>query len=208
MSDSPLNAWINLHTRIANSLFKGSYRPGKWGLLQFATHTAQLWRAVKYGDPYAEWYLLKIYDALSAAHEKLAGLEKQLNLQLMGQRGIQIIANETYEFRYPLSFASPFGYMGAYLLIHFDNVILQFVTLKRFGIFVNDHANLIDDVIKIVWQVFSLSSKWRNTGVTRKDIIENNPIAIKAKELLGDLPDAILQKKITFTFMPKQIKEN
>ena len=54
--------------------------------------------------------------------------------------------------------------------------------------------------------VFSKPRRWRHTGLTRKDVIENNQKAQRAKEIFGELPMAVLNREIDFGFLLQSAK--
>lgn len=197
-----------LHTYMAKSLFEGTWGYEHFGLVQFAKATRSLWEASRDGDPYAEWYLLKIYDAIEKAKLSLKQQEKNIENQLQELRGFKIdLLKNPVPFELPLRFATPFAFMGAVLLEYFDYLNRQLYTLKRIGILPKDElipAQLMGELKSI----FILASEWKYTRVTRKDIREDNQLAKKAKELLGEVPASILNKEIKFAFLPKARKEN
>jgi integrating conjugative element protein (TIGR03761 family) len=196
---------IILHTRISQSLFNGSWKIGKMGLLQYAKITTTLWNASKQDDPYADWYLLKSYQALFDAREKLKSVENEISSQMTKLRGIAV--NDSVcsaPITCPLKFSTPFGFMAAYLIADVDFIIRQLLTAEKMGILAAKKIISIKEVSHLVQEVFAMPRKWRHTGVSRKDIIENNQLAQQAKELLGEVPAAVLNKEISFSFLPKQ----
>ena len=197
------NITISLHTRIAQSLFNGSWRLGKMGLLQFSTVIVNLWNAAKNDDPYADWYLLKTYQSLFEARENLKLIETQLMPYLNNLRGITIgSCISTQPVQHPLQFSTPFGFMGAYLIADFDHVLRQHLMLERIGIPLKENIT-IKSLVEFVQEAFSVPRRWRQTGVTRQDIRENSIKATHAKEILGEVPISVLNKEIKFSFLPK-----
>lgn len=206
--DLKTNITICLQTRLAQSLFSGAWKAGKMGLLQFYTLTTSLWKAVKEDDPYAEWFLLKTYQALDEAKNEIQSIEIRLSEKLNSVRGIaineSINANPVYK---PLIFSNPFGYMGAYLIADVDFVFRQLLTMRRIGITNQEHESLVDKLNGVIQDVFLISKKWHSTGVTREDIKINSQKAQKAKSLMGELPESVLNKKIQFEFLPKRMNK-
>jgi len=193
-----------LHTIRARALFNGSWKHGKMGLLQFAKVMSILWKAARQDDPYAEWYLLKVYQALHEAREKLKGMEKQLEPLLNQIRGIEVSTSlSAHPATYPLKFATPFAYMGAYLITEFDFVLRQVLTLEKIGIMAPQQDMSIKSMVQLIQTVFALSREWKQTGVKRQDIIDKTPAAEEARLRFGELPESVLNKKIDFAFLPK-----
>jgi len=192
-----------LHTKIAQSLFSGEWKHGRLGLLQYAKLIKNLWYAVKMDDPYAEWFLLKSYDQIENAKEQLQNYEDVFQAQLDNLRGFQV---ELFRNPHPvlesLQFATPFAYMGAKLVEQFDYVNRQLFTMRRIGVIPKGNLRHIK-LIQQVQKTFRIPLNWHSTGVTRKDIVENNDKAEKARKLMGEMPRRILHKDIEFNFLPK-----
>lgn len=199
------NVSICLQTRLGQSLFIGTWKTGKMGLLPFATATAALWKAVKIDDPYAEWYLLKTYQALDEAKNQIKSIEINATEKLNSVRGVEIKesinTNPVYK---PLVFSTPFGYMGAYLIADIDFVFKQLLTMKKIGIVNPEHHESLNKLIEVVQDAFLIPKRWHFTGVTREDVMINSQKAQEAKSLMGELPESVLNKKIQFEFLPNR----
>ncbi len=202
------NVTICLQTRLAQSLFSGVWKDGRMGLIQFYILTTSLWKAVKEDDPYAEWFLLKTYQALDEAKSEIKSIEMKLADKLNSVRGIvineSINANPVYK---QLVFSNPFGYMGAYLIADIDFVFRQLVTMRKIGISNQEYESLVDKLNGVIQDVFLISKKWHATGVTREDIRVNSQKSQKAKSLMGELPESVLNKKIKFEFLPNRMNK-
>ena len=194
---------LTLHTKVGLLLFNGNWRFGRMGLVQFASLTTILWRAFKEDDPYAELYLLKIYEAIEETKKKLKDYELLFQNQLKNLRGFEIdIFKNPAPLKQPLRFGTPFSYMAAMLIEQVDYVNRQLFTLNRMGLIPEENL-VTNDLIREIQKVFRLPRAWRYTGVTRKDIIEKNQKAQQAQELLGEIPTTVLNNEITFRFLPK-----
>ena len=151
---------LTLHTKVAQSLFNGSWKQGRMGLLQFAKVMNDLWNATSADDPYAEWYLLKTYQYLTEASEKIKSFENTLSPILNNLRGIKVNqCISTHPCIYPLTFSTPFGFMGAYLIADVDHLIRLILTIERLGIAFNQPEITIKDIIKLIQDVFSTPRK-------------------------------------------------
>jgi integrating conjugative element protein (TIGR03761 family) len=192
-----------LHTKVAQVLFDGEWKSGRMGLLQFAKLMTTLWKSSKHDDPYAEWYLLKTYESLQNARDKLKHYEITLQQQLNNLRGfeVELMTNPT-PLKHPLRFVTPFAFMAAMLIEQLDYVNRQLFTLHRMGLLADENL-MPAHLMREVQAVFRLPKEWKYTGITRKDILEGNQKAEQAKKLLGDVPLAILNKEIQFAFLPK-----
>jgi integrating conjugative element protein (TIGR03761 family) len=198
------DAKIVLHTRIVQSLFNGSWKRGRMGLLQFAKTISALWQAAKEDDPYAEWYLLKTYQALFDARNHLKSMEDVISNCLNTLRGVEVRPFECITpITYPLNFSTPFGYMGAYLIADADFVLRQLLTLERVGIPLPEHEISFKSIVRYVQEAFAVPRDWARTGIKRKDIREQNDKFKMVTEKFGILPESVMEKRISFAFLPK-----
>ena len=66
-------AWLTLQTRQAQRLIRGrpaaAGKPAIIGLFGFADRLRGIWQGARQDDPYADWWLVKIEDALEAAEQ-------------------------------------------------------------------------------------------------------------------------------------------
>ena len=63
-------------------------------------------------------------------------------------------------------------------------------------------------LISVLHQLFSQAREWQYRNITRQDILDQNPKAQKARELMGELPRPVLNKEQRFIFWPLQAWEN
>lgn len=195
---------IILHTKLAQALWRGEWKMGKMGLVQFAARISILFSAAKANDPYAEWFLLKTFKAITEACEKIDEIEKTANSYFEQFRGITVVLWEEVKPKcFPMHFSNKFSSIAAYKLVaKADYVIRQILTLDKYGVLLNQDKVTKRKVMNIVQEVFSIPMKWRNTSVSREDIALQNTKAVLARNYMGSLPDAVLNRKITLPIMP------
>ncbi len=196
-----------LYTRSAQSMFRGNWKAGQHGILQFADICKDLYHSYRADDPYAHLVILSLYQQLIEAIAKCEEIEKQLQLKFDNLKGLKLVAlHGEAEWRESLEFATFNPYLAARLLGIADEIFLRLDALHRFGLTKDEDEFRHKTVKRILQDIFSYARKWRRTGVTRKDIFENNSVAIKAKEFLsdlGELPDDVLHKRIELNLLPK-----
>jgi len=191
-----------LHNPIAQSLIQGSWGYKRMGLLQFAKLMQSLWQAAKEDDPYAEWYLMRTYEQITLLKEEIKKAELMCQQKFAELRGLEVqVVDNIKPVKFPLKFSTPFGYMAAYLIADLDYLFRQTNILKRLGILLEEDQKPASFVQRI-HKLFSHSRLWQYTGVSRKDIKENNQRAQKAEELMGRVPAGILNKRVQFAFLP------
>ncbi len=192
-----------LHNPIAQSLIKGSWSYKRMGLLQFAKLMQSLWQAAKEDDPYAELYLMRTYEQITQLKEEAKKVELLCQEKFTRLRGLEVqVMDNLKPIKFPLKFSTPFGYMAAYLLADLDYIFRQTNILKRLGILLEENQKPVYFVQKM-HLLFSHARQWQYTSVTRKDIRENNKMAITAKELMGNIPIILLNKEFKFIFLPR-----
>jgi integrating conjugative element protein (TIGR03761 family) len=192
---------IVLHTSFAKSLFIGSQKTGKFGLIQFANVINSLVKAEKTDDPYAALYLLRTYKAIREAREKIKLVEQDCQKILDNLRGLEIsIFYKTNPAKLPIKFSNQFSYAASPILTDIDYVARLIHTLNRIGMAIPNGADAAS-LNNIVQEVFNLPREWKNLEIKRQDIIDDNVKAQQARALWGELPTQVLNKEIEFSFL-------
>lgn len=195
-------ASLTLHTEVANKLFYATWERGNIGLVQFASQVAKIYKSSKADDPYADWYLMKIYDAVFSAKERLKEIEEKTTSYFNNQRGLSLQYSRSKPWHQELRIVSPYSYMGASLLTDLDNILRQIIIIRHVGV-QTENAFTIKQPIKELQDAFAVPFVWKETKVTREDIRSNNQKAISAKEKFKEiLPDDVLNEKIEFSYLP------
>ena len=210
------------------------------GLVRYGMNMKGIWNAASRDDPYADFALLRIENALTQARQTISALRKEIeDLLANAAVGVQIdIAHSLEPVRIPLQFANAYGYMGAYVIADYDQLVCAILTARYVGLLPQeniDEVNLVhaatevpmidnelihkpepeqnsarttnrktsygnrikslNNAATLIRHAFGLSALWKFTLVTREDIRNDTPMALKAKEampMLGDLPQEIL----------------
>jgi integrating conjugative element protein (TIGR03761 family) len=195
-------ASLTLHTEIANKLFYATWERGNIGLVQFASQVAKIYKSSKADDPYADWYLMKIYDAIFAAKKYLKDIKEKTSAYFDNQSGLSLQYERSKPWEQQLRIVSPFSYMGASLLIELDNILRQIIIIRHVGV-QTENEFTIKEPIKKLQYAFAVPFIWKDTKVTRDDVRSNNQKAISAKEKFKEaLPDDVLNQKIDFSYLP------
>jgi hypothetical protein len=107
-------AWLTLQTRHAGRLVKGRQgaadRPPITGLLGFANLLRAIWHGARADDPYADWWLVKVHQALDLASEELDRAKAALEERLAASDGMDVdTAASVKPTRVKLQFANPYA---------------------------------------------------------------------------------------------------
>ena len=196
-------ASLDIQTRQAQRLVYGRQKTENKehivGLVRFGMNMKRIWSSAGRDDPYADWTLLQVEEALNKARESFNTLRQETEALLSSAAvGIQIdVAHSLEPVRIRLQFANAFGYMGAYLIADYDQLVCTMLTARHVGLIGrDDSAKSLHGSARLVRHAFALSALWKFTLVTRNDVRHNTPMAQKAVDamsMMGELPQAILE---------------
>lgn len=199
------DAKIVLQTTQAQQLFKGNWREKAIGLLEFSNLVHRIWQAAEKDDPYADLFLLRIYDALFQARKQIQQKLQYCQQAFAKEQGVEL--NPVFSekpLKLPLQFATAYGYMAAYLLADLDQLIRYLITARRTGIELDKKINiLLYENIRVVKKAFYIPLSWKYTDVTRQDIEANNPKAERAIKEMGVLNSQVLEGNLRAPYSPK-----
>ena len=186
-----------LQTRHAQLLVRGRMVKGKpliTGLLAFADRLRLVWQAAAEGDPYADWFLVRTHEAMSAAEARMETEMKRLDLQLQSTRTFHIAPAEVKEpFRLELRFSTPYAYRAARMLGEFDELACHAFTARSIGVINADQCHdMVRACARRIRGVFGLPARFRRLGITRNSVSEDSSVFQRAEELMGVVPNDIL----------------
>lgn len=131
--------WLILHTRQAQLLIQGRpaarNKPTIIGLLTFADRLRLIWDGSRADDPWADWWLVKVCDALEATRQLIGKWRRDMdNLLALQDSGMQVsLAKSKRPHRTRLAFANPYAYQGAQLLCEYDALVCRALTASHIG---------------------------------------------------------------------------
>lgn len=191
--------WLILQTYQAQSLVHGRRRrgdkPAIIGLLYFADRLNTLWQAVRHDDPYADWWLIKIEQAIGQCRERLSHLLTHFSSVLASQDSLHItLAESSRPQRIDLQFANPHAFRAAQLLAEYDRLMCAVLTAQHIGL---ERSQTIDEHIQASsrWLrgVFALPLGYRCYDIDRAVVRHGTERALEARERMGVLPEDILR---------------
>jgi integrating conjugative element protein (TIGR03761 family) len=192
---------LTLHTASAQAIFEGEWSPGKTGLRQFGRYVQILWEAFEKEDPYAEWQLLKVYEAIQALKTKMQEQEKLLRKQTLSLRGIYI---KPFRNGNPITVSmvsvNILVLMAANLITQTDYLSRQILTLKQLGL-VPVIQMRVQELCDEIQKVFMLAQEWEQSDITRQEILDHTKKAQRLEKKFGKLPEDILHQKIVLPFL-------
>lgn len=190
--------WLTVQTYQAQSLIRGRRSSeGKSaivGLIGFADRLKGLWQAVRFDDPYADWWLIKVEEAIAASRSQLQQVQEQLEALPALHNGIEFaIAKSSQPQRVSLQFANPYAFRAAQMLAEFDQMLCAVMTFRHLGV---DLPSTLDEQVNAsgrwVRRVFAVPQGYHSLGVCRDDLHQHTARAEKARDQMGELPQDIL----------------
>jgi integrating conjugative element protein (TIGR03761 family) len=202
-------AWLTLQTRHAGRLVKG--RPGKAGkppiigLLGFADRLRLIWQGIRASDPYAEWWLVKVDQALARAEAELQALDSAVDTIFSVNEGLEIATAVSIQpTRVKLEFANPYAYRGAQLLASYDKFARRVLSARHVGLAGREDAErYLRDGARPLRRAFGSALGYRLLGVTRADTEQQTVKGKQAVEAMGELPPEILSGELRASLLPR-----
>ncbi|HEX4045491.1 MAG TPA: TIGR03761 family integrating conjugative element protein [Gammaproteobacteria bacterium] len=201
------NVSFVLHSSIARYyFFKGSVKDNS-SVLYFAKQVGKIWQAAKRDDPYADLFLLRIYDALSQTkkeiREKIKHYDEYIKKEIKFVWHMQL-NKEPQPIK--LYFDLSYGYMAANLISDFDELVCLLYSARKLGItFDQSVGDLVAQSGNKIKEAFEWANKWQKTEVTREDVRQQNEKAKLAYEQMGAVHEQILSCQLRAPYAPKII---
>lgn len=193
---------VILDTKDAVNLFNGRKKTESLkaiiGLSAFAQRVRDINNAAHHNDPYADFFLLEIEDALRLATKELIDFQDELT-QLSDKSLLTIDQGSSVNpTKLETSFASVYANIALELLKRADNLLLSLYSLKHAGLLTRAECNHdINKINRLMRKTFLSVSGYKFFGVNRRDVKQKTAkyrqahIAMKFTE---ELPDEILDK--------------
>jgi len=189
---------LTLETGQALRLVKGragaSDKVGIIGLIGFAGLLRPIWHGARSDDPYADWWLIKVHEALEKAEAALSAALAEASAPLGRSEAITATpAASTRPVRVPLRFSNPYAYRGAHLVADYDRLVRAVLTAQHIGAMTRqDGERAVQLGGRPLRRAFLSPLGYRLTGTTRRDLIEDTALSVEARERMGDVPPDIL----------------
>lgn len=190
--------WLTIQTYQAQGLIRGRRavdgKPAIVGLIGFADRLKSLWQAIRFDDPYADWWLLKVEEGIADTRTQLLTLQQRMEGLVASNGSLEFaIAQSSRPQRVSLQFANPYAFRAAQLLGQYDQLMCADMTLHHLG--VDIPGDLVDQVAgcgRWIRRVFALPQGYHCLDIRRADIQKGTPVAVKARERMGEIPEDIL----------------
>lgn len=190
-------AKLSLHSHQACSLIEGRRaggdNPAITGLRGFARKTQLIWREASKGDPFADWWLIKLDEEIKSRRdyfrEQIRAVDEKLNESSEFQ-GLPAVSPSPHE--QDLSFGNTYAFLVARLLIDFDKLVCRIQTATNIGLMDSqERYSLIREAGSQMRSLLAFSNHYRSVDVHRKssDFDEKLQEGIKH---MGEMPNDVL----------------
>lgn len=198
---------FEIHTMDAQMLFTGYSNKDSLGLLRFGGQMTDVWEAAENDDPYADWYLLKVYDAVIQLRNQLAQAIQDYQEKVRENYGRANLPLMPFASQKPivknLWFRTQYGYLGANVVADFDELMRVVLTAHRVGVLLEKPQEAIrSEWFDKVISLFQIPFNWKAYQITRSDVKANTELAKEAEASMGKLPKQILNKGLRSPFSP------
>lgn len=202
--------WLTLQTRQAQQLVRGRKgsidKPAIIGLVGFADRLRMIWQAARDDDPYADWWLLKVHEAIEHARQMIFTQQQQLDTQLEQLTAMEVtLASSTRPYRIPLQFANPYAYLGAQLIAEFDTLSRTVLTGCHIGLLESKDAEcLLHRCARKIRGTFVFTQGYSFMVIDRPAVLKGTGKAVRARDAMGNIPDDVLSGERRAPLVPRK----
>ena len=189
---------LTLETRQAQRLVSGrarrADRPAIIGLIGFAGLVQAIWQAAKADDPYADWWLIQIDEALTAVETVLLIAQRDVDAQLQAIPALRVIAGaSTQPVQTALQFSNPVSYRAAGLVARYDRLVCGLLTAQHTGcVGAPETHRCLAAAGRQMRRALLSPVGYRSLGITRESVRQQTPDAQVAQARMGVLPEVVL----------------
>lgn len=202
---------LHVHTVQAQRLITGRAgtpeRRAVIGLFAFAERVGHIWRGAQAGDPYADWWLLKLEQALNRAEARLNDLRTSVRQHLADVESFTIeVPSSTAPLPVALEFTTPVAYRAAQLVGVYDRIVREILTARQVARMTSDAAShalwLAGHEVR---STFHTVLGYVAYGITRADVAAGNATAAAAAARMGALPEEVQTDLQRAQFAPTRV---
>ena len=203
--------WLTIQTRQAQQLIHGRAatpsKPAIIGLVGFADRLRVIWQAARNDDPYADWWLIKVHEAIELNVAYVRNWQGEMRHLLDQMTAMDItIAASSRPYRIPLQFANPYAYQAARLLSEYDALVCRVSTARHVGLLDSETSNgLIKSGARKIRATFLIPQSYRFLKIDRESVHKASGRSHEARQIMGEVPSDILSGERLAPVMPRKV---
>lgn len=204
--------WLSVQTRQAQRLIRGrngnAEKPAIIGLVGFADRLRVIWQAARNDDPYADWWLVKVHEALERVRDLVRVEQAALDAQLEQLTAMEVsVAESMKPYRIALQFANPYGYRGAQLIAEYDTFVRTLLTAHHVGLLSGAAMEgLLNACARKIRGVFAIPQGYHFLGVDRVSLKQGTANASRARQVMGEVPEDVLDGSHCALLAPRKVR--
>jgi len=204
--------WLTLQTSQAQLFVYG--RDGTTdkatiiGLVGFADRLRVIWQAARGDDPYADWWLIKVHEAIEHVAQAIGSRQADLDQQLAAIPAMTVsVATSRRPCRVQLQFANPYAYRSARLLADYDRLVCTALTARHIGLLDGEACGLVPRACaRRLRALFTIPQSYRFLKIDRETVRLRTGRSHAARVAMGEVPDDILNGARRAPLVPRKIK--
>lgn len=201
-------SYLTVQTRQAQRLILGRRfedgTPGILGMMRFATLLRPIWSGARADDPFADWWLVRIHDAVEESERELLALKQHVELVLKRMPAMTVTVAQSVEpLRVPLTFSNPYAFRGAYLLAHYDEVVRGVLTARHVALLERDSTvTLLGEAARHARRAYLSALGYQFLGITRDDLRLMTARGVQAQAKMGAVPKDVVDGRLKAPYAP------
>ncbi len=203
--------WLTVQTRQAQQLIHGREgtpeKPPIIGLTGFANRLRVIWEAAREDDPYADWWLIQVHEAIEATATVLRHRQAVLNDLLEAMTAMEVtVAASQHPVRIHLVFANPYAYRGAQLVAAYDRLVCTALTARHIGLLQGQACvQLQRACARKLRALFLIPQRYRRLKIDRETVRTAMGRSAEARQTMGELPADILSGEYQAPLVPRRV---
>lgn len=193
---------IKFYTNNAIGLYRGIpmqknsagvvIKKGQLGLTKMDDLLSKVYQAARLDDPYADQLIYNLHLASNQLDATIKSFNKviadAIAQKLTSGAGAKITKDENAP-SFNVYLKTELGRVVFWQIRDIDSLVLSNLFCRQHAILPRDASVKISGILSsTLWNMYHSIFLWQHTGVTRKDVLENNQVAKRAAEVNARLP--------------------
>ncbi len=166
-----------------------------------------IWLAARRDDPYADWWLIKVHEAIEANETFIHQRQMELDTFLEQMTGMEAnVAASQHPYRVRLQFANPYAYRAAQLVASYDRLVCTALTARHIGRLDGAaYVQVQQACARKLRALFMLPQGYRLLKIDREAVRKQTGRSHEARQAMGEVPEAILSGERQAPLVPRKV---